>query len=156
EGDRPNRGADRVTLYQYGESGLDKKDAPEKMIGDILPIEMKDIFFTDGDAALTFISPQLTRSNRQEQVRESIRSLLGLGLLEDSGEHIAALRRRYNSEVSNLSGSGELIEITKRLSDAEEIVASRTGRLRDVERQIEELARRHEEADKRLQVALQA
>jgi len=156
QGDKPNRGADRPTLYQYGDSGLDKKNAPELLIGDMLPIEMKDIFFTDGDAALTFISPQLTRNNRQDQVRESIRSLLGLGLLENSQGHIAAVRRQYNSEVSNLSGSGELAEVTRRLTDAEEVVSSRTVRLRDVERQIEELARRHEEADKRLQIALQA
>ena len=59
------------------------------LIGDMLPIEMKDIFFTDGDAALTFISPQLSRASRRNQVKEAIRSLLGLGLLEAAGTHVA-------------------------------------------------------------------
>jgi DNA sulfur modification protein DndD len=156
EGNRPNRGADRPTLYQYGDSGLDKKHAPELLIEDMLPIEMKDIFFTDGDAALTFISPQLGKATRSNQVREAIRSLLGLVLLENVGYHIAEAKKRFNSGVSKLSGSAELADITRRLTEAEDGESRDTGRLRDVERQIEDLARRYEEADKRLQLALQA
>ena len=156
EGNRPNRGADRPTLYQYGDSGLDKKNAPELLIEDMLPIEMKDIFFTDGDAALTFISPQLGRATRSNQVREAIRSLLGLGLLENVGSHIAEAKKRFNSGVSKLSGSAELADITRRLTEAEDGESRDTRRLRDVERQIEDLARRYEEADKHLQLALQA
>ena len=156
EGNRPNRGADHPTLYQYGDSGLDKKTAPELLIEDMLPIEMKDIFFTDGDAALTFISPQLGRATRSNQVREAIRSLLGLGLLENVGYHIAEAKKRFNSGISKLSGSAELADITRRLTEAEDGESRDTRRLRDVERQIEELARRYEEADKRLQLALQA
>ena len=156
EGNRPNRGADRPTLYQYGDSGLDKKNAPELLIEDMLPIEMKDIFFTDGDAALTFISPQLGRATKSNQVREAIRSLLGLGLLENVGSHIAEAKKRFNSGISKLSGSAELADITRRLTEAEDGESRDTRRLRDVERQIEDLARRYEEADKRLQLALQA
>jgi DNA sulfur modification protein DndD len=156
EGNRPNRGADRPTLYQYGDSGLDKKNAPELLIEDMLPIEMKDIFFTDGDAALTFISPQLGRATKSNQVREAIRSLLGLGLLENVGFHIAEAKKRFNSGISKLSGSAELADITRRLTEAEDGESRDTRRLRDVERQIEDLARRYEEADKRLQLALQA
>src|SRR6266568_3215901 len=100
QGDRPNRGPDREVLYRFSERGLEKEDAPELSIGEMLPLEMKNIFFTDGDSALTFISPQLTEAED--------------GLLRDG------------------------------------------NRLRDVERQIEDLARRHEDADKRLQLALQA
>lgn len=156
EGNRPNRGADRPALYQYGDSGLDKKNAPELLIGDMLPIEMKDIFFTDGDAALTFISPQLARVTKSNQVKEAIRSLLGLGLLENAGTHIADAKRRFNTKVSKLSGSAELTDITSRLTEAEDGHSRDTERLRDVERQIEDLVRRHDDADKRLQLALQA
>jgi DNA sulfur modification protein DndD len=156
EGDRPNRGADRVTLYESGDAGLDKRDAPERLIGDMLPLEMKDLFFTDGDAALTFISPQLTKASRRDQVREAIRSLLGLGLLEAAATHIAGAKKRYNNEVTKASQSRDLADITRRLSKAEDEVIQGTERLRDVERQIEELVRHYDEADKKLQLALQA
>ncbi len=156
EGDAPNRLADRVTLFQYGDAGLDKIASPELRIEEILPLEMKDIFFTDGDAALTFISPQLTKATRHDQVKEAIRSLLGLGLLENSAAHIAVSKRHFNSEISKLSGSGELSEITRKINEAEDGQSREKERLRDVDRQIEDLARRHEDADKRLQLALQA
>lgn len=154
DGDRPNRGANRVVLFESTDRGLEKKD--ESLIGDMLPSEMKDIFFTDGDAALTFISPQLSRASRRNQVKEAIRSLLGLGLLEAAGTHVAGAKRRFNSEVSNLSGAGKLADITKQLTHAEDKLAQDVARLRDIERQIEDLVRRHDEADKHLQLALQA
>ena len=112
--------------------GLEKKD--ESLIGDMLPSEMKDIFFTDGDAALTFISPQLSRASRRNQVKEAIRSLLGLGLLEAAGTHVAGAKRRFNSEVSNLSGAGKLADITKQLTHAEDKLAQDVARLRDIGR----------------------
>ncbi len=154
DGDRPNRGPDRVVLFESTDRGLEKKN--ESLIGDMLPIEMKDIFFTDGDAALTFISPQLSSASRRNQVKEAIRSLLGLGLLEAAGAHVARAKRRFNSEVSSLSGAGKLADITQQLTQAEDKLAQDAARLRDVERQIEDLVRRHEEADKHLQLALQA
>src|SRR5205085_5147654 len=70
-GDRPNRGDDRILLYEYTDAGLNKIDPPDRYIGDMLPVEMQHIFFTDGDAALTFISPQITKASRRDQVREA-------------------------------------------------------------------------------------
>lgn len=154
-GDRPNRGADRITLYEYGDGGLEKIDAPERYIQEILPPEMQHIFFTDGDAALTFISPQLTKASRRNQVKEAIRSLLGLGLLENASAYIAATKKRYNSQISSNSQSDELAKVTERLNEADDALMHGEDRLRDVERQIEELARRYEDADKKLQLALQ-
>ena len=154
--DRPNRTEDRVVLYRIGDGGLDKVDPPDLVIGEMLPPEMQHIFFTDGDAALTFISPQLSRTSRRDQVKDAIRSLLGVGLLEGASQRVAAARKQFNGEISKSSGSGDLTDITSRLSDAQDQHARDTTRLRDVEKQVEELARRYEEADKRLQLALQA
>jgi DNA sulfur modification protein DndD len=155
-GDSPNRGQDKVVLYEYTDAGLDKIEPPDLKIGEMLPREMQHIFFTDGDAALTFISPQLSKASRRDQVREAIRSLLGLGLLEGASAHIASARRRYNTEVSRASQSNELAEVTRKLSEAEDALTRSRDRERDVERQVEDLARRYEEADKKLQLALQA
>jgi DNA sulfur modification protein DndD len=156
EGDRPNRETPNVLLYQFTEGGLDRLDVPELLIGQMLPLEMKDIFFTDGDAAMSFISPQLTRGSKRDQVRDAIRSLLGLGLLESAASHIATAQKRYNAEISKASGAGQLADVATKLAQTKEALEQDRRRLRDVERQIEELARRYEEADKRLQLALQA
>jgi DNA sulfur modification protein DndD len=155
-GDSPNRGQDKVVLYEYSEGGLNKIEPPDIKIGEMLPPEMQHIFFTDGDAALTFISPQLSKASRRDQVQEAIRSLLGLALLEGAAAHIASARRRYNGQISKASQSNELAEVTKKLSEAQDALARNRERERDVERQIEDLARRYEDADKKLQLALQA
>jgi DNA sulfur modification protein DndD len=154
--DRPNRTEDRVVLYRIGEGGLEKVDPPDLAIGEMLPPEMQHIFFTDGDAALTFISPQLSKTSRRDQVREAIRSLLGVGLLEGASQHVAAARKHFNTEVSKASTSDDLAKITKELSDAQDRLTRDDDRLQNVEKQVEELARRYEEADKRLELALQA
>lgn len=156
DGDRPNRGADRPTLFRLTDAGLDKVEPPDLHIAQILPIEMQNIFFTDGDAAMNFVSPQLTRSSKRDQVRDAIRSLLGLGLLESASSHIAGAQRKYNSEVSKATGSQVLSNLADKINYAQDRLDTDIERLRDVERQVEELARRYEEADKRLQSALQA
>lgn len=156
QGDRPNRSVDNVTLYKVTEAGLERIEPPELLIEQMLPTEMKDIFFTDGDAAMSFISPQLTRSSKRDQVRDAIRSLLGLSLLEAASDHILGARKRYTDEVAKVSSSQRLTEVANRLREAEDERDRAETRLHDVERQIEELARRYEEADKRLQGALQA
>ena len=81
-GDQPNREHERISLYEKTEGGSAPVPAPESRLTQMLPIEMLDIFFTDGDAALTFISAQLAETTKRDQVKEAIRSLLGLGLLE--------------------------------------------------------------------------
>jgi DNA sulfur modification protein DndD len=156
EGNRPNRAEDRITLYRYTDAGLDKVDPPELLVQQMLPIEMKDIFFTDGDAALNFISPQLPQSAKRDQVRDAIRALLGVGLLESAASHIAGAQRKYNAYVSRAAQSQQLTDIAESLLKAQAELDDNQALLRQVEHQVEELARRFEESDKRLQAALLA
>ena len=156
EGNRPNRAEDRITLYRFTDAGLDKVDPPDLLVRQMLPVEMKDIFFTDGDAALNFISPGLSQSAKRDQVKEAIRALLGVGLLESAASHIAGAQRKYNACVSKAAQSQQLTDIAERLLKAQAQLEDNKARLREVEHQMEELARRFEESDKRLQAALQA
>jgi DNA sulfur modification protein DndD len=156
EGNRPNRAEDRITLYRFIDAGLDKVDPPDLLVREMLPVEMKDIFFTDGDAALNFISPGLSQSAKRDQVKEAIRALLGVGLLESAASHIAGAQRKYNARVSKAAQSQQLTDIAEALLKAQAQLEEDQARLREVEHQVEELARRFEESDKRLQVALQA
>lgn len=155
EGNRPNRAEDRITLYRFIDAGLDKIDPPELLVREMLPVEMKDIFFTDGDAALNFVSPGLSQSAKRDQVKEAIRALLGVGLLESAASHIAGAQRKYNARVSKAAQSQQLTDIAEGLLKAQVQLEEDQARLHEVERQVEELARRFEESDKRLQVALQ-
>src|SRR4051794_34088033 len=73
---------DQMHLFELTDSGSEEQAGAEIRLAEMLPIEMKDVFFTDGDRAMNFVSPSLTRSTKQHQVRSAIRSLLGLTVLE--------------------------------------------------------------------------
>jgi DNA sulfur modification protein DndD len=156
QGDRPHRAPDRIILYRVTDAGLEKVEPPEVLIEQMLPEEMKNIFFTDGDAAMSFVSPQLTKASKRDQVKDAIRSLLGLNLLESASEHILGAKKRYTEDIGKVSTSEQLADVTNRLRSAQDSRDRGLERMRGVEHQIEELARRYEEADKRLEIALQA
>src|SRR5262249_46359524 len=77
-----------------------------------------------------------------------------VGLLESAAAHIAVARRKYNSEVSKAAQSQKLTETADLLNKAQEKLESDQEHLRETEHQVEGLARRFEEADKRPQAGL--
>ena len=115
EGDRPNRGQDRVSLYQKTPSGSESIPAAEARLAQMLPKEMLDIFFTDGDAAMTFISPQLSNHAKRDKVKDAIRSLLGLDLLERIAKRVSAGHSAVNRRISRNTTSGKLSTVTQEI-----------------------------------------
>ena len=155
-GDLPNREPERISLYEKKETGSDPINAPEARLAQMLPSEMLDIFFTDGDAAMTFISPQLAETTKRDQVKEAIRSLLGLGLLEGVNKRIQAEQSSVNRKISKQAGSDELAIVSKNLQDA---MDSRTKLSSDIEsfnHQIENLDRQLSIVQRDLQRLLDA
>ncbi|MCY3749779.1 MAG: AAA family ATPase, partial [Gammaproteobacteria bacterium] len=155
-GDLPNREPERISLYEKKETGSDPINAPEARLDQMLPSEMLDIFFTDGDAAMTFISPQLAETTKRDQVKEAIRSLLGLGLLEGVNKRIQAEQSSVNRKISKQAGSDELAVVSKSLQDA---MDERTKLANDIEsfnHQIENLDRKLSIVQRDLQRLLDA
>jgi len=155
-GDLPNRGKGRVTLYEKTESGSAPVEPAESHLAQMLPKEMIDIFFTDGDAAMTFISPTLSDSTKQDKVRDAIRSLLGLELLERVGKRIAGVKSEVNKKISKETGSERLSEITEEIEN----LVSEKEKLGDEESnlnaEIETAQKNLEKARRDLQAALTA
>jgi DNA sulfur modification protein DndD len=80
---------------------------------------MKNIFFTDGDAALSFISADAGRTTKIDQVKNAIRSLLGLGLLEDVEGALRNARGKLLKKQRDEAPSDELAIVTQQLQDKE-------------------------------------
>ncbi len=115
DGDRPNRGQERVTLFEKTPAGADPVDAAESRLAQMLPKEMIDIFFTDGDAAMTFISPQFSDDIKRDKVKNAIRSLLGLDLLERVEKRISNTQSTINKRIAKDTNSGQLAAITEEI-----------------------------------------
>ena len=115
-GDIPNREQERINLYEKTDSGSDPIEGPEARLAQMLPVEMLDIFFTDGDSALTFISAQLGETTKRDQVKEAIRSLLGLELLENVSKRIKNGQSTVNRKISRQTASDELADVSTKLT----------------------------------------
>ena len=115
EGDRPNRTQERVSLYQRTSAGAEPIETAESRLSQMLPKEMIDIFFTDGDAAMTFISPQLSDNAKRDKVKEAIRSLLGLDLLERVTKRVSTAQSAVNRSISKDASSDRLTEVSEEI-----------------------------------------
>ena len=107
-----------VSLHQIGPSGTTQIDHPASHINAYLPKELREVFFTDGDKALTFIEGEKTAQS--ERVENAIRSLLSLDVLENSIGHVQQVRSALNRQIRNDAGNDrELRDIAEKLESAE-------------------------------------
>ncbi len=115
ENDHTHRGKELVTLYRSTAAGSDPVDQPETRLAQMLPKEMIDIFFTDGDKALSFISATLHEGARRDKVKDAIRTLLGLDLLEHIEKHLDGVQSDVNSQIRKNASSEKLSNITEEI-----------------------------------------
>lgn len=154
KGDFPNRSPEEVYLYRKTTSGTERIDEIE--LSRMLPEPMVDIFFTNGDAAMTFISPQLPESTKQEKVRSAIREMLGLEKLEDVARRLKSVRGNVNREIGSATSSEELAFVTKELERMEGRREELASSLADLEAGISKTEQDLGETERRLHSALEA
>lgn len=148
EGDRPNREQENITLYEITSGGTKPINGAESYLGRMLPKEMIDIFFTDGDAAMTFISSDLSDSTRQDKVKDAIRSLLGLELLNQVQDHISGAKSSINRQIKRIAGSDRLSTVTEEVESKqeekknhEEKIALLNDQIQDIDRKLHKVQR---------------
>ncbi len=156
DGDRPNRGQERVTLFEKTSVGADPIDAAESRLAQMLPKEMIDIFFTDGDAAMTFISPQLSDSTKRDKVKDAIRSLLGLDLLERVEKRISDTQSAVNRQITKDASTDQLATITEEIEEATNTKEKLTNTVTTLNEQIADIERKLHTISRDLMRALEA
>ena len=85
------------------------------MIHDELPPELREVFFTDGDRALSFIEATVAVSTKRERVQKAIRSLLGLSVIEDALKHVKRAASEVNKAAEGVSSGTKLTQIATML-----------------------------------------
>jgi hypothetical protein len=60
-----------IKLFALTDEGASLVDAPEALINDELPPELREVFFTDGDRALSFIQSDVTASTKRDRVQRA-------------------------------------------------------------------------------------
>jgi DNA sulfur modification protein DndD len=109
-----------VKLFALNDTGTSPIDAPDSIIRDELPPELREVFFTDGDRALSFIEADVAVTTKRERVQRAIRSLLGLGVIEDAIKHVRKTAAEVNKQARLIGGGNELNNVAARLDMVEE------------------------------------
>jgi len=106
-------------LTPAGAKDLTERES-NKLIDEILPSDLKDVYFTDGDKALTFISTGATRASKRKRVSDAIEALLSIDTLNATIRHLINIRKGYASNIEDSSIQEELKKIEDRIISSSE------------------------------------
>lgn len=123
-GVKHNRSPATVKLYQLTDIGSEPIDPPEAWIQEEFPFELRELFFTDGDRALSFIEGAVNVRNRRERVRKAIKSLLGLGVIETALKHIENTVREFSKDVGKFESDEKIKKIREELNQIDKDTTS--------------------------------
>ncbi|MCS1408245.1 MAG: hypothetical protein M2R45_01418 [Verrucomicrobia subdivision 3 bacterium] len=152
---RSRRSGSTVKLYKLNDSGASSFGAPEAFVNDELPPELREVFFTDGDRALSFIEANAAVSDKRQRVQRAIRSLLGLGVIDDAIKHVHKSAMEVNKKAKQVGGDGELNAIATDLDDMEDKREELEAQLEDANQQFRAFDESVNKIDRKIDAALQ-
>lgn len=141
-----------VDLYELKPSGPDPIPNAESYIAQHMPSDLREVFFTDGDRALSFIEGR--RAEQQKRVKRAIEQLMGLPLLETALEHIRKAERDIRAKANSVAGSEELTQARVELEAIDASIPDLEAKLATAAEEIANLGDLFSKADRELQEAL--
>ena len=111
-----------VSLFELNSEGTLK--VPDGRVSEIiencLPQSLKDVYFTDGDSAMSFIEAAATQGVKRKRVSSAIKALLGLDLLESTNRQLGGVAKTLSAKVGDGSTKKQLEKLNDRISGWEE------------------------------------
>ena len=138
EGDEYRREPERVRLLRITDRGaLDIEAGKQSRISAMMPFNLADVFFTDGDAVQGFIAGPLG-ADRQDYVHKAIRHLLGFEEVERAEQLLGPISRSFRNELRS-SGSEDLKNAEDALKKIEDDLNEKGTELLQIRARIEEV-----------------
>ncbi len=124
---------DDFTLLESDEVGFKPviQSKIEPIIERTLPLHLKDIYFTDGDKALTFIESTATATEKRHRVRKAIESLLSMKELESIISNLKSVKRSFAQQIDNTDYGKKLLEAENKLKDNDDWIEGAEEDLND-------------------------
>ncbi len=144
-----------VRLYELTNQGAEPIEIPEALVNEELPPELREVFFTDGDRALSFIEADVAVSTKRERVQNAIRSLLGLSIIEDALRHATKSAAEANKKAKKLQTTGDLNIIASQLQDIDDDMEKLQTGYQDAKEQFTAFDEKFNSIDRRIAEALQ-
>lgn len=91
-----------VVLQKISEKGFEDISNPNAVISKkFFPDSLREIFFTDGDRTLKFIDSEDSVTRRKDRVRQAIKHLLQLEVLERLQKHLTEVNKEYERSLAS-------------------------------------------------------
>lgn len=112
-------------LWRSTPTGVTLLDSNETnhLIESALPESLKNVYFTDGDSAMSFIEAAASQGQKRKRVASAIESLLGLNILDSTIKHIGQVATRFSQEVDNRDYANEIESINNKILNCEDDIA---------------------------------
>lgn len=149
------RSRDVVQLFHSTPAGDTPLADPEATIVDHLPPELREVFFTDGDRALSFIEAGLSTATKRDRVERAIHALLGLSVIESAQKHVKDSAIEINRKARGITASSDLKNLTEDIENTELAAEKLKGDLDVAKQSFENCDEKLNDLDKRVAAALQ-
>ena len=138
QGDSYERTTGKLRLLRRTPAGEeDIEHGKEGLIHNLLPRNLADVFFTNGDDVQRFItSGQRPDRERQAAVHNAIRQLLGLNNVEEAKKTLSTISRSLKRNLAN-EGGEKLLAATDAHDDLEDSIAAKERDRDNIHRRIE-------------------
>ena len=137
KGLKHSRTRSTVKLFHLTDRGSVPIQPPEAWISEELPPELREVFFTDGDRALSFIEATAPIRAKRERVEKAIHSLLGLGVIEDALKHVQKTTSEANKAAKKIGSNEKLTEIAAKLEQIDIDSAELSEKIEDSKSQFD-------------------
>ena len=142
-----------VNLFNLTPTGATPLDNPEAHIRPHLPADLREVFFTDGDRALSFIEG--SRTAQMKRVEGAIQSLLGLDTVEKARDHARQVGSELNKRIRRDMGNrDELQAVSENLALLQRQLPLLEAETKESKAALVRLDELEQEADRKLADAL--
>lgn len=149
------RNGSTVRLYQITSTGHTPLADPDSIIADYLPTELREVFFTDGDRALSFIEAGLSTATKRDRVQRAIRALLGLSVIEMAQRHVKDASTDINRKARAMTSSQDLKALTEEIESTDQGIEGATTDIQECKQNFETCDEKLNDIDKLITAALQ-
>jgi DNA sulfur modification protein DndD len=113
---------------------------PDQFVHSVIPRNMAQYFFFDGEQAETFSS-----ETNFKEVGAAIRDILGCLLLETAKGDLGYIAKSYDKELGELEGEDLIRDKEKQIADLDTVIETRSAGIADATTNIDSLTRQLEE-----------
>src|SRR5699024_4890626 len=108
------------------ETGVKPINDPELFINSILPKEMSEYFFFQGEGVGSFTKAKV---GHNREVKEAIQNILGFKTAQQAIDDLGDIKKDYRKEVATRNKSSELAKLSEEISKLEQEKIAKDSRL---------------------------